>query len=364
MARIIETTPEEPAAAPAPTLPIISEDGIYFGLNADAQYHPADALGSGDVKRCFYNTSAYWWGSSFNPLRPHNKETKFMNFGTAVHIRVLEGEEKFLRLYEPAYEGDDLLKTDADVRAWLQERGHKPASGNKPERVAQALLIDPEVKIEDAIKARAEEAGRVILPADDYNRIVISSELIAKNPDLETAFSGGMPEVAVVWTEMVDGEPVRCKGLFDYLKVRGIGDLKSTSNPKEIDFPSLCKIRFAERRMDMQAAHYLRGREFIARYVQEGRVYGDHDPEWLARVAAQDEHGFAFVFFSSTGAPETWALSLSPGNTILDIGADHRAVALQNFVRKRREFGDEMWLQREPIRELDITDLPSWFGRV
>jgi len=366
MAKIVEVSalPPETTTHERPELPLAEEDGIYFHLDADAQYHPASGLGSGDIKRLYYNPSAYWWNSPLNPMRPPRTETNFMTFGKAVHVRVLEGEEKFNRLYECAYEGDDLLRTDDDIKAWLTARGVTPMKGLKADRVAQALTLDPEVKIADVIKARAEAEGRVILPADEYRRIVISSKLIADNPDLATAFSGGMPEVAIVWTEIVDGEPVKCKALLDYLKIRGIGDLKSTSNPKEIAFPNLCRIRFAERRMDIQAAHYLRAREFIPRFVEEGRVFGDHDPEWLRKVAAQEEYGFAFVFFSTTGAPETWPLSLSPGNPILDIAADHRATALQNYVRCRREYGDDMWLSREPIRELDIADLPGWHGRM
>jgi hypothetical protein len=362
-----------------PPLPLAEEDGIYFGLDADQQYHPASGLGSGDVKRLFRNASEFWWNSDMNPLKPKDKETEFKKFGSAVHKRVLEGVAHFDTIYQCEYTGDDLLVTDADLKAWITKSGNIPAKGNKPDRITQALAIDPNVKIEDEIKERAVKARKLILDADAYARILISAKLIAENPDLETAFAGGMPEVAVVWTEIVDGEPVKCKALLDYLKVLGIGDLKSTSNPKEIDFEALCKIRFSENRMDIQAAHYLRAREFFAQFIAEGKVYGDHDPEWLARVAAQQNYGFAFVFFQSTGAPSTWATSLYPlrsvvddetgeveeiaGNPILDVGADHRAIALRNYVNNRRQYGEAMWLKRGPIKELDISELPGWFAR-
>ena len=344
-------------------LPVIEEDGIYFGLNADQQYHPAHALGSGDIKRLFRNPSSFWWGSWMNPMRPASVETKFKEFGTAVHIRVLEGEEKFLRLYQPAYEGDDLLKTVDHIREWIKDRGAVPMKGVKADLIRQALSMDPNVKIEDAIKAQAEEENKIILPADDYRRILISSAMIAGNPGLENAFSNGMPEVAIVHTEIVDGEPVRCKALLDYLKIRGIGDLKSTSNPKELDFQELCLIRFSEWKAHTQAAHYMRARELIPRFLAEGRVFGDHDPAWLKRVADQEEFGFSFVFFSTTGAPETFSISLSPGNELIERGHMRRSVALKNFVEYRRQFGEEMWVKREPPRELDISELPGWFDR-
>ncbi|PYF04994.1 PDDEXK-like uncharacterized protein DUF3799 [Rhodopseudomonas faecalis] len=337
-------------------------DGIHFGVNADAVYHPHEGLGSGDVRRLLLNPAEFWWNSRLNPLRPTDTDSAFKTFGRAVHVRVLEGEEKFNRLYEREDTSDDMLRTDADLAAWLRKRDIKPLR-SKAEKIAQALFADPGVKIEDDIKERAEKEGRTILKADDYDRIIISSALIADNPDLEHAFDGGMPEVAVIWTETIDGEPVRCKALFDYLKIRGIGDLKSTSNPKEMDFPPLCRIRFAERRMDLQAAHYMRGRSFIRQFVKDGAVFGDHDPQWLRKVADQAEYGFAFVFFQTTGAPSSWACSLSPENSILRDAAIYREAALKAFVLCRRKYGDGMWLKREPIQELDPADLPMWFGR-
>jgi hypothetical protein len=172
-----------------------------------------------------------------------------------------------------------------------------------------------------------------------------------------------MPEVAVFYTETIDGVPVRCKSLFDYLKIRGIADLKSTSNPREMDFAALCALRFSDRRMDMQVSHYMRARQFIARYVAEGRVHGDHDPDWLRRVATTQEYGFAHVFFQATSAPSVLSRTTSPGNPILEGADSDRSVALHNFADYFRRFGTEMWLRRERMSEWDINDLPAWHGR-
>lgn len=350
------STMEELLAADEP-LP----DGLYFGLDAEP-YHAHPALGSGDVKRCFTNPAEFWWKSKMNPMRPADTDSVAMEFGRAVHALVLEGKEVFDRQYERWPEGE-YLRTDDDLKKWLEERGHAPAKGLKAARVAQVLALDPGALIEEAIKARAEAAGRRLLAGESYDRIMVSGALIKADPDLEEAFEGGEPEVSVFWTENVDGKPVRCKARFDYLKIRAIADLKSTGNPKELDFEQLVGIRFAERRMDIQAGHYMRAREVLPALVDAGAVYGEHDPEWLARVAAAPEYAFAHVFFQSTGAPSSLGRWLSPGNPILDQGHDDRVLGLRRFAQCHATYGTGMWLPRSPAREWSIDDLPGWFGR-
>lgn len=352
---------EAPAVAPAGPPPV-HEDGIYFGLDAEATYHRDLALGSGDIRRLLTNPPEYWWHSGYNALRPTDTDTTFKAFGRAVHVYVLEGEEEFYRLYERKNTDPDTLVTYGDVKRWLEDRGQK-APRKKDEAVALAVALDRNVKIADEIKRRAEAAGRTILRPDDYARICISSKTIAAHPELGDAFTGGMPEVAIFYTEIIDGEPVRCKALLDYMKIRGIGDLKSTSNPMQIGFPQLCANRFSDARMDLQIVHYLRAREFVARYVAEGRVFGDHDPAWLQKCAAAEAVGFVHVFFQAAGAPSVGARKTSPGNPILETAATERATSLQNFLDHRRQFGTDIWLPTEPMTEWDLNDLPYRYGR-
>ena len=337
-------------------------DGVYFGLD-ETTYHRDPALGSTDVRRLFQSPAEWWWHSDFNPLRPADTRTRFKDFGSAVHKHVLEGEAAFHAAYQREYTGSDLLDTVTDLKGWLAERNYKPHGKVKADFIQQVLALDPTVKIKDEIERVADMEGKVILKAEAYDRAVISGAMIAKNPDLEHAFQGGMPEVSIFWTEEIDGEAVRCKARIDYLKVRGCGDLKSGSNPKQIEFPIVCRSAFAERRMDIQAAHYMRGRSFLPALVEAGHVHGDHDPAWLARVAAQEEYGFAYVFFQSEGAPSVWAASISPGNTILETGQTHREAALIAYTYGLRTYGSEIWLRREPITEMDVSDLPMWWAR-
>ena len=70
-----------------------------------------------------------------------------------------------------------------------------------------------------------------------------------------------MPEVSVFWEhEMDDGFVVPCKARFDYLKGRGVGDIKTIRNPYGRPFGEACMRHIVDYRYDIQAAHYLAAR--------------------------------------------------------------------------------------------------------
>jgi hypothetical protein len=295
--------------------------GIYFDLPED-QYHADPALGSTDLRRLLASGPDYWWESPLNPNPPERRPSPQLDFGKALHKLVLEGHQAFAVRY--VRRPDDLVRLDAKAKA--------------------ALAPD----------------GQTVLDGDDYDRILISGELIAKNSDLAAAFEGGVPEVSVFWKRS-DG--TRLKARFDFLKIRGVGDLKSIRNYMGHPFAEACTRSIVTYRYDIQAAHYLEGRAEIARMVADGLVYGDHDAAWLKRAADSRVFAFQWVFFQAEGAPITWSRSLSPGNPILDIAERDRQKALQTYSEFKNKFSDnEMWLLNEPVTELDINDLPRWYA--
>lgn len=292
--------------------------GIYFDLDEHA-YHADTALGSTDIKNLLKSGPDYWWNSSHNPKHT-DQPTPQQQYGRALHLLVLEGQQIFQARY--VRRPDDLKVLTAKAK--------------------QELCPN----------------GEVVLDEEDYDRILIANSLIAQNPDLAAAFEGGMPEVSVFWTE----NDVRMKARFDYLKVRGIGDLKSIRNIYGRPFAEACRSATASYRYDMQAAHYLRGREDIAGFVEAGQVYGDHDSGWLNRVAATKQFGFQFVFFQAESAPNVLSFSLSPGSAILDIAQRDRSAAIATYTKHLAEFGAEtMWTMKEPVRELELGELPGWY---
>ena len=115
--------------------------------------------------------------------------------------------------------------------------------------------MDPTVRIEDVELKRIADAGQTVLSADDWARVMVASAMIQKNPELATAFQGGIPEVSVFWT--VAGVRLKCR--FDYLKPQAIGDLKALGNTMGDPFPIACRKAIARANMSVQAAHYMNG---------------------------------------------------------------------------------------------------------
>jgi hypothetical protein len=312
-----------PGATSAP--PALLADGIHFGL-AEDRYFADSALGSSDLKRLAAEPADYWFASPLNPNRAPDETTPAQALGKAVHKLVLEGEQAFAAAF--VRRPDDLARLTAKARAELAPN------------------------------------GETVLPGEDFDRVRRAAETVLANPHLLASFVGGAPEVSIVWTDEVDGEPVRRKARFDYLKPRAVVDLKSVSPLRVASFPDNCRRALAQWSYPVQAAAYLQARGQLARLVAEGRVYGDHDPAWLARVAAAPAYAFVFVFWSTGDAPLTWGTVLSPGNEVLTIAEKTVDLALWNYVSARRAFGpDQPWVAPAPLEELALTDLPSWWGR-
>lgn len=298
-------------------------DGIYFGLDEDA-YHADAALGSTDMNKLAYSPADYWFGSSLNPLREPREQTPAMLKGSAVHKFVLEGRQAFDRAY-------GRCEHPGNIKAGKIEREDFEAGGKTP------------------------------LRDRDFDRILQAGTMIRSNPALSESFEGGQAEVSVFWT---DDLGIRKKARLDYLKVRAIVDLKSIENSRNIALPEACRRAISDRRLDVQAAHYLDAREAMQALWKAGLVTGAVDEKWLERAANGTSFAWVWVFWQSKGAPLTWATKLSPGNPIFDIAKVALRRAEQNFLEYMRRFGPSTpWVIEEPVEELDITDLPQWHAR-
>jgi len=340
---------------PKPLVP-----GVYFGLPND-DYHDDRALGSTNIRKLRRSGPDYWYGSPLNPRRPVRKPNKYLTFGHAIHTRVLEGPAAFDKLFECEPDREGLLITMDDLREFCERAGFDKVPRSKAGLIELALKIDKAARILDVIKQRAEEAGRTLVDLDDYERMMIATALITKNPELSTAFMNGMPEVSVVF-DRDDG--VRCKTRFDYLKPRGIADLKSIRNPLEKDFEQACRERFCNARYDIPAELYLEGRARLPGLVKAGRVFGECDPALLTRIVEAPEFAISFIFLQAEDAPITWSFTLSPGNPILSYAREHIEQAIRTYKQFMDAFGpDQMWVLAKPTEELDINELPGWYGR-
>lgn len=293
--------------------------GIYFGL-PEAIYRADPGLGSTDMKRLAQSPPDYWFGSIHNPLRDKNEPTPGQMFGTAVHKFVLEGREAFEAIYAP-----------------------QEFAGNTKEGKAEIAEI--------------KAAGKTPLKRDSWDRILLSGTIIRANPEISSAFSGGNPEVSIIW----ERGGIRRKARFDYLKTRAIVDLKSDANRNKQEFITACRNSIGRYRYDIQAAHYHEGRARMRAFFEAGAVFGDHDPGWMKNVSDQDAWAFVWVFYQSEGAPLTWGTTLSPGNGLFDYATASLEKAESNYRTFKDRFGlDQPWVLAEPLAEIDINDIPAW----
>lgn len=296
------------------------EPGIYFGLS-DTDYHADGALGSTGMKRLLQSAPDFWWESPMNPARPEDKETPAKIFGRALHRAVLEGREAFEAIYSPT-EFPGNVKAGKDERAFIAS------------------------------------VGKLALSRDDYDRILAASAFIRANPHLGNAFTNGMPEVSVFWER--DG--IMMKARFDFLKLNAITDLKSIRNRNGKEFKKACRDAIANYEYALSADHYMEGRRQMARLIADGAVFGDHDPAWLSRVAANEVFAFVLVFWQAEGSPISHGFKLSPGNPMLGQARYWIDKAVDTYRRFLAEFGtDTAWILADPLDELDDSDMPIWW---
>lgn len=313
----------------------IHEEGIYLDMPF-REYLDDGSLGSTDHRLVGTNPADYWFNSHHNPNRPARKDTPATIRGTAVHTLVLYGSTAFSETYMRGAEHTDDM-TPA-------EKGALTKAANK----------------------RAAELRKIALTADVYDNVAIASAMIAKNPKLAPAFTGGLNEVSVFWRERDPGSsvvvPKKCR--LDTVKVRGLGDLKSITNPLDKPFAQACRDRIAGYRYDVQAALYMEGRRQMARLYREGQVFGDCDADLLKRICESKSFGWQWVFWQAEGAPITHSWNLSPGNPLLDVAQGFIDRADANYRAYVDQFGlDEMWLQVEEPTELYLEEMPAWFAR-
>ena len=303
------------------------EPGIYFGLH-EGRYHALPALGSSNKKALIGDVSAFWWNSWMNDARgAFERDSPALFFGTALHVFVLYGRQEFFARYGRCTE-------PGNVKAGKDER------------------------------ARFEAFGMIPMPVENFDRIAAAGTMIRANRHIHGAFSGGASEVTVIYDTIVAGETVREKARFDYLKPRAITDLKSHSPQEGLRFSTSCHRAIDKFDYSLQAAAYMQARARLAGFVADGAVYGDHDSDWLKLVADQPEWAFCLIFWSSTGAPQTWGGTFSPNNPLIREAEMRIDQALLRFVECRQKFGtDEPWIEPEPLDEIDPEGVKNWYYR-
>ena len=334
--------------------------GIYFGMPAE-QYHAIPALSQSLMKWIHVSPLDFWARCQWlNPDCEKDRETDAKTNGTAFHDRIVEGKEAFYERNAPAIDPDDYpesLRTQEDLKEACRARGLK-VGGNKPDLIARLCEAEPLIQIWDVIAedyAKSQD-GKILLSPDFIRRIEVAAAMIERHPDLSKAFTGGMPEVVIVWRDEEYDVPMKCR--LDYLKVRAIIDLKSLSNPLNKPADRAIYHSFASYKHHCQAAHYLEGAAQIPALLNAGKVQGEHDPEWLTRVAKSPKE-FFFVYQFSGPAPIARGKSF-PRGLVYDCAKIANREAIRIYRENLDRFGSDPWVDLTPIGTIDDNEVPVW----
>jgi hypothetical protein len=337
---------------------VYHEPGLYFGM-PDTEYHSDWSLGSTDLMNLMISPVDYYWYSRANPNRRPDSETPAMLYGKAIHKCVLEGREAFDSLYAlkapPPVEGS-LISQD-DLRRRCEELG-LAKSGTKAEQIKRIRQIDATTPIyqEQLDEHLKTTEGKSLLDYQDWAEILLSAQNIRANPNLKEAFTNGYPEVSMF--AEIGGVPMRCR--FDYLKIRAIVDLKSTRNVLGMPWGQAVANFLARGNYHIQATHYLRMRQLIRKFVKEGKVFGEHDPAWLKRVAAEPDPSFIFVIYQADGAPLTQGVQFSHQNSDYALAIDQIETALARYKAGFERFGSSPWVEESKIENYENLPWPMW----
>lgn len=320
-------------------------DGVYIGLS-DERYFEQDRLGSTDLKTLHRDPSSWWYGSGRNPNRGKRKPSEEMQFGSALHALVLEGEDAYAKrcVIRPDHYPDP--KT-GELKPW-----HGSANFCKD-------------------WAEAHERPSVIILTEDMDRRVRHmAELILNHPELGEPMRGGLSEVAVLWTG-IDGTRLRAK--FDKLLPRFVVDLKTFGGDAQgRTVKDQCLRLVAQRDMDVQRYLYFLARQKMAELIAAGGLFGgnDHQREWITKAAAIEEWRWCWIFYRRRDDERPYAPIVKPilrshFDVTFESGRQKVEVALQNFHTFTERFhGAVPWAVVEATEEPLDHEFPPWLTDV
>ena len=375
------------------------QPGIYFGMSAE-EYHAIPALSNSGVKQILCSPMNFWANTLWLNPEYEEEESRFMDMGKAYHSRIVEGRDAFYSRYAPALDPDDYpdaLKTMEDLRSALPEGVKK--GGNKTELAARVLDHFPHAEIWDLMIEEYENQheGKEFLSQNLIKKIEIAAAMIEKHPQLCKAFTGGYPEVSIVWNCRETGVPMKAR--LDYLKTRAIVDLKTFSNPFNKPVDRAIAYAVASYKLHIQVAVYHEAVEEAKAMLQaaantggidamKATIHGDFDPAWIGQFAncgfmkpipprdpnemLDDEelddlpsesyrggHEFLFVFQQTGVAPVARGWKF-PRHLTYDIGKIAVAEAKRLFKENMERFGKDPWIDQTGIQEFDDSAFPAF----
>lgn len=339
------------------------DPGVYFGMPED-EYHRIPALSSTGIKWLRVSPLDFWVRSNWNPdleaVLAEEGDTEARILGRAFDCRIVEGKEAFEARYVREIEIEEYpgaLRTVDDIKAELRKRD-LPLGGKKDELTERILRADPSIRVWDEIlKAYAgDHAGKTFLSPKWIRKIEIAAAMIEKHPTLKHAFTGGAPQVTIIW----EADGILCKARLDYLKPRAIVDLKTiTSFDKPLEIAIAREI--ASRKYHIQAAFYDEAVAQMPRLAAAGRVFNPPGgSRWLDLITGEEKQ-FLFVFQRKGVAPTAEGVVLPKSGTTFQIGQREVENGKELFKTCVEKYGlDVPWVNDGLIKTLDDTAIPPW----
>lgn len=354
----------EPAAELIEQLPV----GIHFGV-PDEIYFAQTALGSSDRKALAIDPVEW----QFNRLHGEDTDTKAKIWGSALHSRVLEGEQEYRDRYGVLPDSttiNGLLDTVADLKAWLDNEGAEyKRSAAKPELIALVQALDPEVPIWERITSAFQEKypEHRRLTAEMATGIEIAAQWLQSNKKLASFMDGGTfrfgaPEVTIIYE--VAG--VRLRARFDYVLPGVLIDLKSYRPWKNTGEPVRAVTQaIGNFRYDLQAAAYFEAFENARELWLSGKVFGSEPyGDFLKMVFERtDPPTWLWIMVKGDGAPRPRLVEFPRELTVFQTAQIQIGTALSNYRQMLDQYGpDADWQPDDDVIVLANEDFPNWFG--
>jgi hypothetical protein len=339
------------------------EPGIYFGLD-EQTYRAAGAVSASLIKDVTVSPLT-GWAENIDPSKNYKADdTEAQDEGTALHKRILEGEEAFRERCAVLPENDgSYLEGIAELKARCKELGLK-MGGNTSELCARILEADPDAKLwpMELYAFHSQHAGKIHLKPDVWQRLELRARLIGLHPEVKNAFKGGYSEVSIFWT---DERGMPCKARADYLKIIGAVDLKYFANKGKLPIDQAVNRAIVDHRI--QARHYCDAVKAARTLAREGKVFGDvPDSEWIEAFAAHPEHRFFWVFVQKGPVPEVDCVEFVRGSdgateNLYWTNASGKIAAAKQIIRLSVEtYGNEPWIWERKARVLKDDNQPLW----
>ncbi len=352
-----------PTLQPGEKLPV----GIYFDLPEDT-YHADDGLGSTALKRIVVDP--YDW--QFDRLHEDEPDTEALQFGQALHARMLVGRSELEANFAPTFDKKPFsgaLDTVSDMKEWLTLKGQRNLSSRKKDDLIRRVLeIDPHQPIIDVLKRNWDErhAGKTFLKPKRWAQIEVAARFVQSDPLLSAVmqdgtFIDGAPEVSVIF----ETNGVRRKARFDRLLRHAIVDLKSFTPMffARLEWNALSVID--RMRYDIQAAAYRLAWKWAKEQYLDGtlQIYGAQPFDgFLSETFDRDYPDWIWIFVKTKSAPQPLVVAWDA--EIANATAEMLVEDAVNTYRTLSEkFGTHVeWMPERAALRLTDADLPTHFG--